>query len=93
MHQQSSMFQHEITYSEEVRPILMSKLSYSICSFTVLNNYVHVHLNVFFFFFFFFFGGRGLQWSSEGCNSVLKVQAAQWKRKKDLAWILSCGYY
>jgi len=29
MHQQSSMFQHEITYREEVRPILMSKLSYS----------------------------------------------------------------
>lgn len=29
MHQQSSMFQHEITYREEVRQLLMSKLSYS----------------------------------------------------------------
>lgn len=29
MRQQSSMFQHEIAYREEVRPILMSKLSYS----------------------------------------------------------------
>ena len=51
------MFQHEITYSKEVRPILMSKLSYSICSFIVLNNYVHVHLNVFFLFFFLVGGG------------------------------------
>ena len=40
MHQQSSMFQHEITYREEVRQILMSKLFYSKCMFIVLSMYV-----------------------------------------------------
>ena len=40
MHQQSSMFQHEITYREEVRPNLMSKLSYSNYTFSVVS--VHV---------------------------------------------------
>ena len=37
MHQQSTMFQHEITYREEVRPILMLKLSHFNCAFIVVS--------------------------------------------------------